>query len=389
MDFKNKLKNFWRMNAQSAKGFTLVELIVVIAILAILAGVAVPAYSGYVEKANKQADQTLVSEVKQALELYHYSNPGATKGYVTLGSEGVVEYDSDSVAKAMEAMFGENWQEVAALKYDGWKGESATLSYAETSYFGSEKRLLNEVDDLTFALSQAIESDTGLIGNKFGDFLKKYDLDENSDSVSISNAAVLYVAQQTADNKQLLKDTIAQTSQNQEKFINNTFNALSSEMGNAAALAAIYAYAEGFAQYCDKQAGNTQATEAFSPDFSLQNGETMDAVKALERLEVAFASLGAVGYPYIDEYMAADGPGLADVAGFIDIMGTVNNNNSIVDGNLNSEECFTDGKVEELLNGFKEMGSMGIKTDEGQIAIAIIGNDNGLVSTYTLPMELN
>ena len=32
-------------------GFTLVELIVVIAILAILAGIAVPAYSGYIEKA--------------------------------------------------------------------------------------------------------------------------------------------------------------------------------------------------------------------------------------------------------------------------------------------------------------------------------------------------
>ena len=36
-------------------GFTLVELIVVIAILAILAGIAVPAYSGYIEKAKDAA----------------------------------------------------------------------------------------------------------------------------------------------------------------------------------------------------------------------------------------------------------------------------------------------------------------------------------------------
>ena len=36
-------------------GFTLVELIVVIAILAILAGIAVPAYTGYIDKANDTA----------------------------------------------------------------------------------------------------------------------------------------------------------------------------------------------------------------------------------------------------------------------------------------------------------------------------------------------
>ena len=39
-------------------GFTLVELIVVIAILAILAAVAVPAYNGYIKKANNSAVET-------------------------------------------------------------------------------------------------------------------------------------------------------------------------------------------------------------------------------------------------------------------------------------------------------------------------------------------
>ena len=47
-------------------GFTLVELIVVIAILAILAGVAVPAYTGYIAKAQEATDYTMLDSVKTA-----------------------------------------------------------------------------------------------------------------------------------------------------------------------------------------------------------------------------------------------------------------------------------------------------------------------------------
>lgn len=52
---------------KSNGGFTLVELIVVIAILAILAGVAVPAYSGYISKAQEASDMTLLDSVKTAV----------------------------------------------------------------------------------------------------------------------------------------------------------------------------------------------------------------------------------------------------------------------------------------------------------------------------------
>ncbi len=50
----------------SKSGFTLVELIVVIAILGILAGIAVPAYSGYIKKANEASDYTQLDAIKTA-----------------------------------------------------------------------------------------------------------------------------------------------------------------------------------------------------------------------------------------------------------------------------------------------------------------------------------
>lgn len=47
-------------------GFTLVELIVVIATIGILAAVAVPAYSGYIEKSKRSADEQLLADVNKA-----------------------------------------------------------------------------------------------------------------------------------------------------------------------------------------------------------------------------------------------------------------------------------------------------------------------------------
>ena len=70
-------------------GFTLVELIVVIAILAILAGVAIPAYSGYIKKAQDAAAITELDAVATAVQAARATDSAAiTK--IVVSSEGAV-----------------------------------------------------------------------------------------------------------------------------------------------------------------------------------------------------------------------------------------------------------------------------------------------------------
>lgn len=66
-------------------GFTLVELIVVIAILAILAGVAIPAYSGYIKKANEATDIAVLDAVKIAAMAYYAETGEVTEVNVKPG----------------------------------------------------------------------------------------------------------------------------------------------------------------------------------------------------------------------------------------------------------------------------------------------------------------
>ena len=83
-------------------GFTLVELIVVIAILAILAGVAVPAYSGYIEKANSAADIVALDAVKTAVQAAHATTTQPSAIVVTDNDSG-----TDSITVGGVEMEGE------------------------------------------------------------------------------------------------------------------------------------------------------------------------------------------------------------------------------------------------------------------------------------------
>lgn len=161
MNFKENWKRFWTLDRHHAAGFTLVELIVVIAILAILAGVAVPAYSGYVTQANKQADISLVSDIKQALLLAYYNQKLPKGGFVILTKDGVDDTNIDGAVKAaLEASFG-SVDSIGGLKYDGWTLSNSMPSaedaakVAKSSYYqnSTPAKLVSSFTGLTDSLA--------------------------------------------------------------------------------------------------------------------------------------------------------------------------------------------------------------------------------------------
>ena len=113
-------------------GFTLVELIIVIAILAILAGIAIPAYSGYIQKAKDAAVVTELDAIATAAQAAN-AKVGAVDEIV-IAADGTI-----TITPTTDVTAGSDF----ALFYgEKFAGELAGTSYAAgATWYGDAEDL--------------------------------------------------------------------------------------------------------------------------------------------------------------------------------------------------------------------------------------------------------
>lgn len=121
-----------KTNMKKNGGFTLVELIVVIAILGILAGVAVPAYSGYLKKANFAKDEQVVSYANTIIQsgfasIGEVTNATDVTNAVNTSNSLVVTVTDDAARKVMYEFAGLTGYDAATdtISFAGLSGDAS------------------------------------------------------------------------------------------------------------------------------------------------------------------------------------------------------------------------------------------------------------------------
>jgi len=385
MNFKKMKKRFFSLSRGNG-GFTLVELIVVIAILAILGGVAVPAYSGYVEKANMGADQTLVGEVAHALSLYYYKNGGNGGGYVILTADGA-SADETVGEPAMVAVFGEGWEDSLALKYENW-GEynnGGMLSVALAQGMGgvagmvgdssflkgsTPAELLTNVTDLTYVA-------TGLFEDMNDDIKYSVIMNNlfNGDPTLLQNYCKDFGIKTTTDNNGA---TIFSNDVTNEQLSNLlVFGAANQLMnGQPSSVTSLVGQYASYAGYVNSLAG-TESAQAANAAYTVLNEQLSkdnngDGKINSTDIQIAFDNFHnneniKTG---LNAYIQEDNPQYAtDMTSFMCIMDAVNHAaGEVTPDEMKSKDFFTSNKVSGFFDNYiasaDAVGKMGAKDIE-------------------------
>ncbi len=357
MKFKEKMNQ--------AAGFTLVELIVVIAILAILAGVAVPAYSGYITQANKSNDETLASEIKNALMLAYYNGtlkPGAS---VIVYYDGTpVKVDGEGADQAMKDAFGENYATSLKLSWDGWEmgtaADSVSMGYVNGSSFDRENlgTLLSQVDTVVSAATSFFvgqgyleaDADQWIYLNQAGVSVPNGEITTENAS-AIANATVFAVANNISKTESLTASDTESVGNLIVYWGTGDFSGMKDASGwdMASIEAANYASTVALAAYVDKYTRENYTEPSSWTSYSSDSLLNGDQTNILDNREALYNNImnseSEAVQAALEAYMGdgdATSPCYKDAMAFLAYMQGVSESASsmIGDGGLNSSGYF-------------------------------------------------
>lgn len=330
MDMKKKIRNFFTLSRKANGGFTLVELIVVIAILAILAGVAVPAYSGYIKKAEKAGDLQLLGAVNTAFQSACMAE-GTTAAEISSAS---LTWDG---AKVVGISSPAELDSAFKKFYAGNEGTEFKVLAGKLVYSNG---VFVEMSSGLASVMDAILGDTALSGS----------IQAVKNSV-FSEIGYGTLAEQMDNASNLLAGFVGQTSSGFHALLTNEANMatlgkyLTEDQLNAAIAANLEAINKDpkYASLTDTQKQNlaqgqimanaavltaAQNTEAITPEFitSLENGNAVDLLKGSTDGGTASSDTiaqAAFAYAMYTSYKASQGEEVSGDVNIADVYETL------------------------------------------------------------------
>lgn len=130
-----------RHGAQSARGFTLIELMVVLVIIAVLGALIVPSVIGRIAEARTTAARTDINSLMQALKLYKIDNqryPTAEQGLEALRAKPTTGPIPPNWKPYIDKAMLDPWKNPYQYANPGVQGEIDIFSYGADGKPGGE-----------------------------------------------------------------------------------------------------------------------------------------------------------------------------------------------------------------------------------------------------------